>query len=213
METFIIPEVVRNEPGLSLTDISTRLDIIAKNSIEFCPWTFHAENPKVSFVIAHNGDFIFLKYYVLEAFVKAAYFNINEPVYKDSCVEFFIAVEGDDAYYNFEFNCIGTCLLGYGKNKHDRKLLPGDAVNTIQHIALVKSMKDIKKIYWELTLQIPISIFNYHKPAIIKGLQCNVNFFKCGDDLPQQHFLSWTDIKSSQPNFHLPQFFRKAVFQ
>jgi hypothetical protein len=36
----------------------------------------------------------------------------NQQVYEDSCVEFFVAPSNDGIYFNFEFNAIGTILMG-----------------------------------------------------------------------------------------------------
>jgi hypothetical protein len=33
------------------------------------------------------------------------------------------------------------------------------------------------------------------------------NFYKCGDETPEPHFLSWNPIDLPKPNFHVPQFF------
>lgn len=46
---------------------------------------------------------------------RAAYRQCNEPVFKGSYVEFFIAVDDRGNYYNFEFNTLGTRLGSYGK--------------------------------------------------------------------------------------------------
>src|SRR5471030_1769809 len=89
--------------GISLHGISALLDK-NKNPIDIAPWPQFAGDLKVSFSMAHSGDHIFIKYDVTENEVLARYKHINDPVYKDSCVEFFIAFDDDKAYYNIEFN-------------------------------------------------------------------------------------------------------------
>lgn len=59
-----------------------------KKSIKHFLWNGLTYEPKVSFSIAYN-DCIFLKYFVNEKYISAKYLNHNNPVYKDSCVEFF----------------------------------------------------------------------------------------------------------------------------
>jgi hypothetical protein len=81
--------------------------------IENVNWPEFSYKPDVSFRIAHNRDVIFLSYKVVEDNPRAVYVNDFEPVYKDSCVEFFISPGESLHYYNFEFNCIGTALMAY----------------------------------------------------------------------------------------------------
>lgn len=65
---------------------------------------------------------------------------------------------------------------------------------------------------WELTLMIPLEVFSYHQINSLKGRQSKVNFFKCGDELPEPHFLAWRNIIAASPDFHLPDFFGTMHF-
>ena len=80
-------------------------------------WSENGYKPLVSFKIAHTENSIILKYYVREAHLRAIIRETNGPVFKDSCVEFFISLESNDYYYNLEFNCLGQPLLGMGQEK------------------------------------------------------------------------------------------------
>src|SRR5690606_972047 len=130
----------------------------------------------------------------------------------DSCVEFFIAFDDDSSYYNLEFNCTGTCLAGYGTGRGEkRKLLPASVIRNIRQQSLVKTGNP--DISWELTLLIPLSVFCHHRFVSLKNQDCRVNFYKCGDDLPQPHYLCWSPIQAPAPDFHRPEFFAPARFQ
>lgn len=167
--------------------------------------------PSVTFKILHNCSSILLCYDVEEKHISAAYNRINEPVYKDSCVEFFISFDGNN-YYNFEFNCIGTPLVGYGtSDKSSRILLPPEQVALIETDSQLHVTKT--KARWTLIVQIPVALFSAHAIRSLKGLRCSGNFYKCGDDLPIPHFLSWNTINYPEPNFHLPQFFGELLFE
>jgi hypothetical protein len=39
------------------------------------------------------------------------------------------------------------------------------------------------------------------------------NFYKCGDELPTPHFLSWNPIEWKEPSFHRPEQFGKLIFE
>jgi hypothetical protein len=183
-------------------------------NIDFNPWNYDFAG-EVEFNIAYNDDALLVKFDVVEENILAIYNQPNDPVYKDSCVELFIALDNDKAYYNFEFNCKGTCLAGFGDSKNDRVLLEPKNIKSIKASSVFKSVvfKDKKMIKWELTLEIPKSVFYFHDITTFKNRLARLNFYKCGDDLPQPHFLSWKPIESEAPNFHLPEFFGSAVFE
>jgi hypothetical protein len=42
--------------------------------------------------------------------------SFQDPVYEDSCVEFFVQPGTDGGYFNFEFNCGGALLASYVTN-------------------------------------------------------------------------------------------------
>src|SRR5579862_6878805 len=77
----------------SLSDISQSLDQQEKHTIGFVPWPQFDDKPRVQFAIAHDGYAISIKYYVEETETLARFTQPNEPVYRDSCVEFFIAFD------------------------------------------------------------------------------------------------------------------------
>ncbi|MDX2432061.1 MAG: carbohydrate-binding family 9-like protein, partial [Bacteroides sp.] len=89
------------------------------------------EGVMVSFDIQHRGTSILLKYLVEEPQVRAVNTNFNTPVWEDSCVEFFLSLERDNNYYNFEFNAIGTVLGAYGPDRHQRESLSKESLELI----------------------------------------------------------------------------------
>lgn len=193
--------------------VAETLDTMDKNNIGIAPWKPYEYKPIVDFSIGHNNKALFIKFNVEESAIQAKYRNINDPVYRDSCVELFLAVGNDACYYNFEFNLMGTCRAGYGAGRYNRELLPHDIINQIGRYSVVRPFTDKERnIKWSLTLVIPIKVFHKHEITQLKGLQGKANFFKCGDDLPQVHFLSWTNIESETPNFHLPKYFGSIHF-
>jgi len=143
------------------------------------------------------------------------YHEDNSPVHEDSCVEFFIAFDDDEEYYNLEFNCAGTCLLGFGKSAAQRHLVGVDVIRKIKRYSAIKNNLNGSNddFSWELTVMIPAEVFVHHKIDSLKGKRYRVNFYKCGDKLPQPHFLSWQDMKTAAPDFHLAEFFGEAYFR
>ena len=202
-----LPEVKTNT---SLTDISQLLDKQKKHLINFVPWAQFDDKPKVEFSIAHDGYAVLLKYYVEETETLARFTQPNQPVYRDSCVEFFIAFD-ESGYYNLEFNSLGTCLGGHGADRDHREEQPAALLKTIQALPEKKS-EDGALSKWSLTLVIPVSVFRFDPVTSLHEKKCRVNFYKCGDDLKKKQYLAWSNIDWPTPNFHLPQFFGEAEF-
>lgn len=198
----------------SLNQTADLLDKLAQHIIEIAPWEAYDYIPRVRFSIAHDNKRLLIKFDVHENALQAKYRNINDPVYRDSCVEFFIAFDNDEHYYNFEFNCLGTCRAGYGKGRDNRKLLPSAKLALIDSFSIIAPFDhDRININWQLTLAIPLTVFSKHEFSQYSGLKGKANFFKCGDELPQPHFLSWSNIVAEEPNFHLPEFFGQVHFE
>jgi hypothetical protein len=188
------------------------LDSVDKQPINIVSWPQHNNKPVVSFAAGYTDDFFLLKFYVAEQYVPPVYQQINDPVHEDSCVEFFISFDNDGRYYNFEFNSIGTCFAGFGTTRTEREWLTPPVLEKIKHQTLIKNNDINGAPGWELTLVIPGDVFCYHAIHSFKGKTGRVNFHKCGDKLPQPHYLTWNKIDSPRPDFHLPQFFGGIAF-
>ncbi|WP_121356640.1 carbohydrate-binding family 9-like protein [Flavisolibacter nicotianae] len=196
---------------MAIKDIAARLTETEKHSLSFAPWPAFPYRPDVQFSIAYREGSICLQYTVSEKDLQAAYGKINEPVYQDSCVEFFISFDEGATYYNFEFNCIGTVLAGYGKGRGDRQVLPESVLRKIDFlVSIQKGGEGI--VRWELTVDLPLECFVFQPLRSLQGQQCRANFYKCGDALPQPHFLTWSMVQSESPDFHRPEFFGSLWF-
>ena len=176
--------------------------------IQSNPWPNFKHFVKANYTIAHNGNAIFLKYEVQENYLQANA-TTNGEVHQDSCVEFFITLDGNDNYCNLEFNCLGNSKIGYGSSRSDRILVDSDLVESIASVSKIKThiINSKKAFAWEIILVIPLTVFCYSNLNSFKGVRAQGNFYKCGDDLPQPHYLAWNLIKADEPDFHRPDFF------
>lgn len=206
-------------PGLNRhsawEQINTVLDTLEKNNLDHTPWPQYNYKPRVRFALAYHHDCIFLKFYVTELAVRAKFRHINDPVYKDSCVEFFILFNNEAAYYNLEFNCLGTCRLGFGAERTNRRFLPEECIRKIKYLASLQQTTlphDDRVTSWELTVLIPAEVFMQHGITTFQGINTRGNFYKCGDELPQPHYLAWNTIYAPEPDFHLPEYFGSLHF-
>lgn len=214
MNTITVPFLEGINQRTTAEELLVTMDSLVATPLKEVPWADFPYRPSVQFRIAHTAVGILLLYDVQEKHVKSVYRNTNEPVYKDSCVEFFLSFDGVN-YYNMEFNCLGTGLIGYGPAvKSARKRL---AVETIEQVKtygrIFPDTLESGDTAWQLLLHIPLAVFEAHSINSLTGLQCTGNFYKCGDDLPGPHYVAWNPINHPTPNFHLPQHFGTLRFQ
>ena len=180
------------------------------------PWATFQYRPIVDFKIACSENIIFIKTVVKESFIRAKYTQNNDPVYRDSCFEFFISLDNKKSYYNFEFNCIGTSHLAYGKSRENREHADDSVINSIKTYASLGKNSFAERsgdFEWDLIVSIPISAFFKDKLKTIYGESFECNFYKCGDELTKPHYLSWANIETEKPDFHQPKFFGKIEFE
>ena len=98
---------------LDLSSVGFLMEKAQRESIDVINWEEYSYKPIVAFDIARSKVNLYIRYFVKGNSLKALYETDGSPVYQDSCVEFFMKRVNDPNYYNFEFNCIGTCDASY----------------------------------------------------------------------------------------------------
>ncbi len=194
------------------------LNEIAWNEIQSVNWSKYSYKPTVRFKIAYCDFGLILQYQVEEKSIRAKAVLDNEDVWKDSCVEFFIAPQNDGIYYNFEFNCAGVCLLAAGNSRNGREKAPLSLVGQIIRYSDLNKKPPFDETAtntpWTLFIAIPYVCFFKHPGFIAPKKQTlKANFYKCGDDLAEPHYLSWNPIQTEKPDFHRPEFFGSLYFE
>ncbi len=192
-----------------------------ENSVEFqfietINWPEFPYKPAVKFRMARCQDQILLKYYVNEESIRAKESRVNGDVYKDSCVEFFISTNGNETYYNFEFNCIGIPHVGYGPCRVNRALTDPEVLKLIKVRSSLGNQPFDEKgggHQWEIMIIIPKECLTYDKAINFKGLRAHANFYKCGDETSKPHFVTWNPIGTETPDYHQSSFFGELSFE
>lgn len=172
--------------------------------------------PRVWFRIAYTGSAILLHYKVTEESVAAVADRDNGNVWEDSCVEFFSMPVDDGIYYNIECNCVGTILIGAGRDRTCRELAPRRVLDGVRRWAsLGRSPFPLcdEETEWEVALVIPFDAYFKHSVSSLDGKTMPANFFKCGDCLCRPHFLSWNPVAAPSPDFHRPECFGLLHFE
>ncbi len=181
-------------------------------------WMENGYAPKVRVKIFHTGRTIYLSYHVPEKSVTIRHTTYGSPVYKDSCVEFFLNPFPDrsDRYFNMEFNALGIMLIGIGRDGDDsrRYYLREDEVEGLTSVSTIT--RPVVGLHgadhWKLFVRIPKVVFERQYGLPFIGGKALANFYKCGDETEQEHYGAWNRVINPTPNFHLPQWFGELQF-
>ena len=206
-------------PGLDKMSMDELLSVMeqhaARDYIASVNWPEQfAYQPVAVFDAARSEKHLFISYFVRSLDLKAEFGQSNDPVWQDSCVEFFVRSTDSQSYHNFEFNCIGTCLASRKDTPEERVFLTPDEIAKIIRHTSVKGPAFPEKqgiFSWNLIVGIPFTLFGADPENLPKILR--VNFFKCGDTTSHPHYLSWSPISWPKPNFHLPEFFGELILK
>lgn len=213
MKELIIPKIEIDGVPQSLVELTSILNAAcaAPVAVDCVNWPEFPYAPAVSVRIAHAGNAILLLWRVSERYIRAKAEADNGPVWNDSCVEFFLRTDQcAPYYYNVECNCAGTLLIGRGTNNLDRVHAPAALISSALRFPTVTlRVFDTREAdeEWQMGLYIPVSALFADRIDSLDGRVMTGNFYKCGDALPQPHFLSWNPIDLPQPFFHCPDYF------
>ena len=216
MKTLETHRLIFSSDYPDLDSVSAALDTLLKNNIEQLNWAGFVYKPIVRFSIGYTDHEIMLKYYITEDYFKAEKTESNQNVFEDSCVEFFMSPADDGVYYNLEFNGIGTCLLGTGTSREDRRRVDPEIIAGIRRKTSIgeKPVSERKgKFEWTITIAVPFGVFFHHKIKTLRGKTIRANFYKCGDMLTIPHYLTWNPVGTPKPDFHRPEFFGMVRFK
>ena len=170
--------------------------------------------PSTSFVIAVSSTRLYVFFSVISKDLRAVNAEDLSPVAQDSCVEFFMQVPGSQEYWNFEFNCIGTLNASHRVERINPKRLTPQELSSIERYAScgTEPIEEQEGTYcWDLTVSIPLDLVGLdgdNLPDYIKG-----NLYKCAGKTAHRHYVSWSPIDDSKPNFHRPDCFGTLWFR
>lgn len=144
-----------------------------------------------------------------ESSPKAVYINRDDPIFLDSCLEFFVApVENRSEYINIETNANGAYLCEFGKGKPERCF--SKELTDISPNVEAFSSKDEKGSFWgvkvRLTKDFISALYKTDKNNIM-FTEIKANFYKCGDECETPHYLAFSPVTTLPPGFHNPECF------
>lgn len=140
---------------------------------------------------------------------KAQYVNRDDPIYLDSCLEFFVApVENRAEYINVEMNSKGAFLCEFGKLKPERCFI--SEITSLSPRVETFSSVDGNGAFWGvkavLSKDFISALYKIDKKDIM-FTEIRANFYKCGDDCDVPHYLAFSPVTTLPPGFHNPECF------
>ncbi len=192
-----------NEAGLHLA-----IDKInwPKDFSKLLPVTVH---------IAHDNKRIYLYYQVEGEKLRVVNTKDFMSVWEDSCVEFFMQRKGEKTYRNFEFNAHGVLLASKRESKESAEQLTEALMSTIERFTTIHHTykAGLQRSNWTLYAEIPKEALGFTADEKLSQQIIGANFYKCGDETDEPHYISWNPIDTPTPNFHVPQFFGELIFE
>ena len=178
--------------------------------IDCQPWSEQFPcRPDVKAALAASQTHLFILFTVCGEGLKASYGLDQQPVWQDSCVEFFVGAPDGCGYRNFEMNCIGTMLSAYQRSRGVGAVRTpaGQLAQVIRHTTVARATFDERHGVhtWRAAMGIPFTVMGFAeglRPRMLKA-----NLYKCADGSATPHYLSWSPIDTPSPDFHRPDFF------
>ena len=159
---------------------------------------------------------------VQDCYVRCVRTEYHDPVWKDSCVEFFAQPRQDCGYFNFEFNCGGAFLSSYITNPERTPegfkgfvKVPAGIGQTIRVKSSLPRWVEPEittPVVWTLSFWIPLALFEHYLGPLgtLAGQVWRGNFFKCAEENSHPHWASWSPV--DEFNFHRPDCFGSLKF-
>ena len=216
MNELVIPKqhISQNETILDKIKLLTEAGLyLAIDKVNW-PNEFPKSLP-VAVHIAHDNEKIYLYYEVQGEQLRTVNTHDFMSVWEDSCVEFFVQRKGEKLYRNFEFNAHGVLLASKRESKDAAEQLSLELMSSIERFTTIRHRYkgDAQVSDWTLYAEIPKEAIGFLDNEKLSQQSIGANFYKCGDETKEPHFISWNPIDTPKPNFHVPQFFGKLIFE
>lgn len=183
-------------------------------------WCDPDQKPRVVARLLYDDENLFIQYQVDSDHIYANTSTLNGPVWEDSCVELFTAVDPTQRkyYLNFELNCLGTIHCGVGDNRTDRDLITQEIAESIRVRTSISGQTKTPAEddeHWWAAIAIP-----YRALAALTGTSIspkrgtiwygNLHYLRSE---PTPIFAAWNPVETAEPNFHHPSAFGTFVFK
>lgn len=210
---LIIPFIEKLNPDNLVEAASLLQDNGSPTSIDSVNWKEQFPyHPLTAFYTGHNGEYIFIDFFVRCNYLRAVNSANNSPVSQDSCVEFFVSPTNDNFYFNFEVNCIGAINASCRSERNNPTRLTDEQLSRVlRHASCgTRPFNEIEGLFsWSITLASPFDLLGIEYKG--EPIEIKANFNKCASATSQPHYLSWAPIDTPSPDFHQPRCFGSVI--
>lgn len=177
--------------------------------------------PRTLAKLAWDGDSLCMIFRVEDRYVLAVAKEYQDPVCRDSCVEFFFTPGSNLglSYFNVEVNCGGTMLFWWHPEGGESVPVAAEDGGRVEMGHTLSKNIDpeiAEPTVWTLEYRLPFAVVRKycsaaHRPAV--GVIWKANFYKCADATSHPHWLTWSCVNYPRPYFHRPQDFGTLKFE
>ena len=194
--------------------IIKKIDSLDWDNIPAVNISNHLEVPSVDISatgqLCYDEENLYVRLTAKEEHIRAEYTGVLDAPCEDSCLEFFFCpIEGDNRYFNIEYNPNCCIYLGIASCLEDLvRLVPEFGIPFAPKATYTDDG-------WEITYQVPFSFIRRFFPdfAPKSGTTIKGNFYKCGDLTEKEHYLTWNKITGDVISFHRPCDFGTLEFE
>lgn len=188
---------------------------VPKADISIYKWVESVRYEAFAQLVYVNGYGFLCRMTCMESNPPAQYTQFGDPVYLDSCIEFFASFD-NKSYINIESNSLGTLCSQFGRGRSNRKPITDYLGNDLFEMNPV-----VEADKWTLTMDLPLEKLQKLYGAtlttetFVQGYTFTGNFYKIGadPDTGVRHYGMWTEVGGSTPNFHQPAYFGTFVIE
>ena len=144
---------------------------------------------------------------------RAIYYNPNDPVHTDSCMEAFLDCFPDLPQYGYiglEMNANGASHCSFGTSRHVRNYVLKRGLAHPE--VVIERFTQDGADYWRATCLLKTSLLEalYERNCdFAPGHRMRGNFYKCGDHTDAPHWGSWAPVE--KVDFHVPHLFGDMI--
>lgn len=186
-------------------------------AIDAWPWDTGRDRQATTARLLYDDEALYLQYVCEDTHLEATATELNGEVWTDSCVEFFAAPAPGErpGYVNFEANCCGAFLMGYGPGRGQREFVAPEVAAGVRVATPVpgptKEPSPDDDGWW-LAAALPFGVLSAlagHRVAPSPGDRWRANCYRCGG---RTEFAAWNPVEAPDPDFHRPEQFGAISF-
>lgn len=171
--------------------------------------------PRVQARIGWDDACLCAIFRVEDRYVVARAEKHQDDVCVDSCVELFLTPGPDvaEGYFNIECNCGGTVLFHHQRSRGESvRHLDAEVIRAmeIRHSLPSQVSPEIQTpVTWTVSYQVRFADLERLAPVVrpLPGGIWRANVYKCADRSSHPHWLTWSPVERSRPDFHRKDFF------